>query len=325
MVVAYTERRAGREGALLFGVQSGFATIVDDFTLAGNGRIWSSTLEFEAHKKILEMPKEFMSRLGGLSADFDTGIGPEGSVIVQASPESVEIFLRSAWGGFAAGVFTRATQVAEFLTLGWVEDRFTTGASVKRLVRNRDVVIHDLTIDIESTEMVMLSGLYWGSARSDRKLDALSGVTLPAAPMQDQDDNVFQGRDAVLTRDPAGDNEKIAFESVRLKINRNIGVRYFMSDGWRVYYRGSGVSLELETQTADEIWNVIDKTNGQVGQDYKLTVSAPSPAKTLTMDLRDVIFRPGALGHDGQDYRDHVATAWPRVKSGGAYLDLALA
>ncbi len=98
-----------------------------------------------------------------------------------------------------------------------------------------------------------------------------------------------------------------------------------MSNGWRLHFQGSAVSLELETQTADEIWNVIDKTNGQVGQDYRLTVSAPAPSTTLTFDLRDVLFRPGALGHDGQDYRNHVATAWPRVKSGGAYLDIALA
>lgn len=323
----YTKQRPGRSGALLYGVQSAKGTIVDDLTAADTGRIWSTRYETPGAQEIVEEPEFHMSAADAPSLDFDTKEGPQGIVRAEMTPDSVEKFLRSAWGAFAAGAFTKRTQVGEFLTLAWVEDRFDPGVSTERLVRLSDVVIHRLAFEIESNGKAEMLGTYAGRASPlEVKLNALGGVTLPVAPMDPADQNLFTGRSALLTRDPAGDNEAIAFDKVTVVIDRLFEPEYHMSEGLAdAAYGGTLVRIVLEKQVADETWNFTDKTQAEASQDWRLVLVAPSPAKTLTFDFNDVLFRPGAFGHDGQEYLAHVATGFPKLDSGGSFLDISLA
>lgn len=325
MPANYTNPRPGRSAALLFGVQAAKGTLVSDFTAADTGRIWSTLFEAAPALELVTPPEGYMSRGGAPSVDYDTGVGPGGRIVCHATPESVEYFLRNGWGSFAGGAFTRLAQVGEWLTLAWVEDRFDAGTSTERLVRLRDCLIHALAIDVDSDGMVMLEAQYRGAARTNTPLDTIGGITLPSAPMQPADQNVYAGRSATLIRDPAGDNETLSFARLSVEIDANLIEDWTMSSGYLVAMAGEhDVTLQIEALVADEFWNIIDQVNASIPQDYRLTVTAPSPASTLTLDFRDVTWRPGMVGSEGQEYRRAAGTGYPRIKADGSFVDITI-
>lgn len=325
-MVEYTEQRPGRSGALLYGIQSAKTVIVDDFTAPDTGVVWSSRFGVPGAQEFNEAPEWHMSKADAPSQDFDTKEGPKDVVQSQMTPDLVDKFLRNAWGPAVAGVFSRASQVNEFLTLAWVEDRFDPGVSTERLIRISDVLIHRLAFEIESNGEAEMVGDYAGrSSPLEVKLNALGGVTLPAAPMEPSDKNLFTGRSALLTRDPAGVAEAVAFDKLTVVIDRLLSEDYHMSEGSSdVAYGSVLVTLILEAQAAEESWNITDKTQAEASEDYRLVLTAPSPASTLTFDFHDVLFRSGIFGHDGREYLPYVATGFPKLDSSDDFLDIVL-
>lgn len=306
-------------------IQSAEGTIVDDFTTATAKRVWSKVAEIDPAPAVNDPAENHMSQGGGppTEGEYETKEGPSGVIEAHCTPQSIEFFLRNNFGPFAAGSFSLASQVTEFLTLAWVENRFAPTSSTRRLVRIKDAWISALIIEVLATGMVTLIAQYSGSDRDVKKLNALGPVTLPPAPIDPTDRNLFAGRSKTLTRDPSGDNEKVEFDSLRIVLSQGLTSEWTMSDAWDISKMGNLiVTLELESKTADEQWNILDKATTQ--EAYRLTLLAASPAKTLTFDFTDVTFRKRPVGHDGQIYRPYLSVGYPKKNSSGSFVAISL-
>ena len=277
-------------------------------------------------KELNEEPETWMSEGEAPSQDHDTKEPPEGIFRAEMTDEIAQVLLRNNWGSVAAGVFTKRTFMVDWLSLAWVENRFAPGTATERLIRYGDIMIHRLEFDIESNGFTTLVAHYAGrQSPLVVKLDALGGVTLPAANMEPADKNVFQGRTALLTRDPVGDNEGVPFNRIVLVIDRQVHRDYHMSEGLPdLTYGEVLVQLLVESEAADQMWNIVDQADAETPQDFRITITAPAPALTLQLDLHDVVFRVGAFGHEEMEYVENVSSGFPKRDSVGDFLDISI-
>lgn len=309
--------------------QAARGVIVDDFTAGDAQRIWSELALLEPQRKLVDPPLRWKTSDKGPPgiSSFDTRRGREGDIVAQATYSTLTLFLRSNWGPLVAGAFELKTQINEWMTLAWVEDKFNPASSTKRLVRHRDAWVHRLTMRIVSTGKITLQAEYAARATLDTSLDAPGPVVLPTAPIGPTDQNVFAGRSAQLFRDPLGDNERITFERLEIIISQGLGATWRKMGGWEIWKVGEAlVDLVFPTRAADAGWEIIDRTNAETRQRYRLIATAPNPARTLTMDFFDVNFVADdrLIGHEARQARGFELRGRPHVDLSGKFVDISL-
>ena len=319
-----TNVRAGRSTRAIIGIQAAKGT-----ALAALGG--ASAIKVRAPRASWPAGEEFSdpawnSDSDGAGSDEASHLIPaakRGEILVRPTPATVEYLFRSHWGPLSLGAFERKTQVYQWLTLAFVENRF---ASVGRLVRFSDAWVHALRFEVESSGRCLLAAAYAAEASDVRSLAALSGVTLPAAPMEPADQNEFPGRSGVLTRDPAGDAEELPFARVSIEFDGGLRSRKFPSDtNPSVYSSGHRrVSLNVEGRIGDELWQLIDASRAGTREAYRLEVAAPSPAKTFAVDLASVTWNPDSLSVSRTSYDSFGASGVALANDAGDFVDLTL-
>lgn len=326
-MVVPTNVRVGRIAALLVGVQTAKGTPVSDFTSGANGRAWS-----DAYGDDLGPLK---SNAGGwmtqplLETDARYGVGKlaQGSLTAKATPQSLGWFLRSNWGSYSGGVWTLLGQVNEWLSFGWVEN-VLTGAT-QYFHRISDAWLHSLTLRATPYDPLTIEAEYAAEVvGTPVALNALGGITLPAAPMNPDDVNVFPGRMVKLFRDPTGANVEIALHSFAITFDQGLGSMWDMAGGkWRVYkvgHPGPRVLVEFTAHVSDETWGILTQSRAGTKERYRITAAAEDPTQTLTIDLYQMDFEFDLVGHAGQRFVQFSAIGQAHRDSDGNFVTIAL-
>ena len=106
---------------------------------------------------------------------------------------------------------------------------------------------------------------------------------------------------------------------------RQVHRDYHMSEGLPdLTYGEVLVQLLVESEAADQMWNIVDQADAETPQDFRITITAPAPALTLQLDLHDVVFRVGAFGHEEMEYVENVSSGFPKRDSVGDFLDISI-
>lgn len=325
-MVVPTKVRAGRVTAVLLGLQSAFGTPVSNFTAAGAGRVWSNEAGIDAAVEFTEA--------GGWMTQPQMEPGAKepharrGVIPIKATPTSLERLLRSNWGPFAAGAFTLASQVNEWLSVGWVES--VVGGSTEFFYRQHDAWVHRLTLRASKVGALMAFAEYAAESDADPvALNALGGITLPGAPMSVVDKNIFAGRSVRFFRDPAGANVEIDLHSIAVHIDQNLAsdwdmMRQLMSV-YKAGHPGPRVLVEVFGYVSDETWAILTDARAGTRRRFRLTATAPSPAKTLTIDFYEMDFRVRELGHRGNRYRPFHGRGEAHRSDSGDFVGITMA
>lgn len=293
--------RAGRAGRLLASFQSAKGTAVSDFTAAA--RVWTEDFALHALKEKTR-PGPWMTELFAEHADSRHSYkGPNRHrLTAQATYQLLDLLLRSNWGPGVA--YTLRSQVAttDWLSLGWVEN--VASGATENLVRSWNAWCHRLALKVEGTGYCHVEAEFASEKVDDAvALNALGGITLPAAPMTPTDQNVFTGRDTTLTRDPLGAAVALRFHELTLTLDQRLVHDWDqMQQVYDVYKGGkTEVLLEVRGRLGDETWELLKKNRAGTKQRYRLVSTAPAPARTLTVNLYEVDFHGvDEVGHDGQ-------------------------
>ena len=331
-MVATTNPRVARSVRSLMALQGAKGTPASDFTVADSESLWTESKEHD-HGRLRVEPGPWMTSDEGETVDSDAELprARGGRVFAQLTPKNVELLLRNSWGPLAAGAFTLDSQVNEHASFAWVEDRFLAASPAQRLVRIYDAWTRRLEIAVDSIGKSMISGMFAGERRDFFELDAVGGLTLPAAPMTPGDRNVFAGRSASLVLDPTGLNVPLPFDTLLLSLDQQMlegedGYWDMMRMASGVFKQGKPiVQLQVSALLGDQWWDVIDDLESEVRNHFRLTLTAPSPAKTFTVDLYEVAMVVEPLRYDGQTGRPmFTGTGRAYDDKSGNFVDLTL-
>lgn len=301
MPLVHTNRRVRRKLAPLVAVQSARGVVAGDFTAAGAERLW--TREAWVDPDVPKSPPgPWMTELGTEAAASRYGIAdqPRGQIFAVATPKALELLLRSNWGPFAAGAFTLASQISEWMTLGYVED--VTAGSPQNLVRAQDCFFHRLAIEVSRSEgKLHLRASYDGRRNVIDPLDALpGGVVLPAPPMAPADTRAYGVRKAELVREPAGQNASLLYERLEIILDQRVTSEWTQTDKWDVYKCGKTKAwIRFDGMATDETWQSITDNRAGTKRHFRLAAStAPfTPLSFFQMDFYSVDFELERLGH----------------------------
>lgn len=317
---AETLRRVGRLSRILAGFQTAKGTIVDDFTTAAAAVVWAENVKLPAHLPKNDVP-DWMTQLETQDESSRHSLPDRaaGQLIGPATPKNIEWFLRSNWGPFAAGSFSLASQINEWLTLAYVES--ISAGSTERLVRIRDAWIHRLTVSAAMPRgLLILQGDWAGRRTSNRLLNAGAPVVLPASPMTPPDFGFFAVRTAEFLRDPIGLNERIRFSNLEIQLEQQVRTEHTATDGWEVWKQGKAkVRVVLRGNVSEETWALIDANRAGTKFPFRLVaVSSGGSPMTLTIDLQNVDFTFENIGFDpGRRYVDFEAEGMAGKSTGG--------
>lgn len=327
-MVTPTKVRTGRATALLAGLQSAKGTPVSNFTAAaGVGRLWTNRALTDVGPRKSDPAGWMMKPQLETDGRYSSSRALADRLVCKATPKSLEILLRSNWGGLSAGSFTLANQVNEWLSLGWVEN-ITAGAT-EYFHRIHDAWIHRLKLRATMAGSALLEAEY--AAERDTAptaLNALVGITLPVAPIAVDDKNVFAGRQVRLFRDPTGANQELDLHWVEVTLDQNLGTIWSMMDAATAVFKkgfpGPRVTIALRAHVANETWTLLSNARGGTKQRFRLTASAVSPAKTLQIDFYEVDFEVQALGHEGQRYVEFAGVGQAHLDGSGNFVSISL-
>lgn len=316
--------RIADKGAVLMAVQTGEGAVVTDFTTAGTARLWTNDALIDGGTGKNEQGGTSMtSEQDHESSRYEIVLPKEGRLIVKATPESVEFLLRSNWGPFSSGTFTLSNQVNEWFTLLYLES--VIDGDSQKAFRLVDTFFHRVTILAADHAEVLLDVEY---ASRSRLIGANSGLTLPtlapnsAAPA---DLNVFAVDDVEFVRDPAGDNVKIRNSSIGARFDQQAAIDDAMTrDDAVVHKMGDElVSIAFSGQATAESVKMLEDAAANSKQTFRTTLTAPSPASTLTLEMNNMDFDVEGLGHVGLDSRELVGTGVATLL-GSAFVDIML-
>lgn len=291
--------RSGRAAALLMGVQAAKASPVSNFASGSAGAVWSEEYGSDVGRMKSAAAAWMTSALIHQAGRFNLASAREGQLRAKATPALLEWLLRSNWGAFSAGAFTLASQVSEWLTLGFIED--TTPSPQGVLHRIYDAWPHTLALLAELYQPLIVEAAY----AAEREVDPenVEAVVHPARPMFPADSNIFPGRLVTLHRDPTGENEEIPWRSLALTIDQRAVVEWDMMAQRDAVYKGGHpgplVTLELAGEPCDQLWRLIYDSRTGVKTRYRLRAEAPDPAVALQIDMHQVDWEILEIGHAG--------------------------
>lgn len=320
-----TNVRAGRVTALFAAFQAALGTPIATFTTAH--RLWSDSAELSIDAGHTVEPGMQEGEAPLSASIYRNPDMPAGRLTFKATPASLRTALDSNWGAFSAGAWSLASQVTDTrrLTLGWCEN---SAAQVGKIVRVRDAWFHRVTLAVDSrTGMLMLECDYAGRVELNAALSG-GGVTLPSAPMQPADKDVFPKRLVTLRRDPASANVSLRFDELRLTLEHGLLHEYGMGGGCAEVWKAgpARARLEVVTRYADETWQVLTNSLASTKQRYRLTcVTDDASPSTLTIDLYELLLKAERVGHEGKDYATARFVGEAAVDSSGNFVSLALA
>ena len=327
-MVTETSRRAATLTALLMAKQSAYGTIATDFSspTADTARLWTAGVGVGVGR-LKKRPQGWMttSLAGGTTGSHSLPDRSVGAFVALATPESLEMLLRSNWGAFAVGSFTLASQVNEYFTLGWVESRLS--GSTQKLVRVKDAWCHELTLRSVGVGRLTLEAQYAARTTPDTALNSLGAIVLPSLTSDVPPDvNLFSTRTCQLIRDPLGANVDLRYAELELTFRQQVTAEHWMTDGFGVHKKGlTEVELAVRGYVSDETWAILNDNRSDTKRRFRLVATAPSPAKTLQIDLYEMNLEVGELGHRGpREYRALELRGVAAVDSSSNFVTISL-
>ena len=316
--------RAGIQTALLIAKQSAKGVLATNFTTADSTRVWSETpmVDFGRRKS---RPGPWMTSTRSEATGGRYGLSKlqEGTITTKCTPKVLELFLRSNWGPYAAGVFALGTQIAEWYTLAWLEKAENDD---HKLVRIRDVFFHRLTLLVRPLQAVLIRADYAGIEPVEADAP-VAGVTLPAMLANNPtpaDTNVFAAQDVQFRRDPAGANVSLVYHNLDVTLDQRVLAKYWMTSGPTVYKGGkTNVTVDYRSKAADETWPLLQNAMNGTKETFRMLATAPSPVKTLTIDMPELDFEFEPIGHNGVTYTE-LAGHGQSHESGAVFASISL-
>jgi hypothetical protein len=308
-----TNLRSGRRVALLAAVQSAKGTPSTAFASAAVWRTHSTEIPVSPEKSSETWMAEPVA--AAPEERFTIADRPAGRLDAVATPDVLDLLLRSNWGPKSGSSYTLKTQVNEWLTLAWVE--WAAAASVGQVARIQDAWVHRLVLRAGFPRgFLMATGAFLGRRiLIDPK--GSGGLAFPAswAP----EGNPFTVNAAAFIRDPAGANVSIRLRELEVLFDQraaphdwDMGSLLFM-----VHKAGPAeVTAEFRAEVSDEAWATITDARAGTKRAFRFTASAQSPAKTLTVNLNEMDFTFRELGHDGKDMREIVGKGRAHLSAG---------
>lgn len=319
-----TNVRAGRSTRVILGLQSAKGTALAALGGANAIKVRSAESGVDPSPEWNDPAWMSTGGAGGLAGERVVPRPKTGRLVTRPTPATLEWFFRSHWGPLAAGSFTRKTQVNEWATVALVENRFS--ATAEKLVRLYDAWLHRVGLVVVSSGRTALLADVAAEADDVRPLNALAGVTLPAANMEPGDLNEFAGRSATLRRAPSGANAIVPFERLTLDFDGGLISRWSMADGKCLVYSSGHrrVGIQIQGRIHDEAWEKLTNARAGTAESYRLTMTAPNPSKTFTVTLHSVRWTVDALATRGTEYGPFVASGQAMVTDAGNFVDLTL-
>jgi hypothetical protein len=327
-MVVPTNVRVGRLSALLVGVQSAKGTAVSNFTSGSVGRLWSEDVGVDASPLKSDAGEWMDLPQMGTEARHEIPALSEGSIVVKATPTSLNYLLRSNWGSYSGGVWALKQAVSEWLSIGWVES-VLTGATEK-FIRLWDAFLHRVIFRASPYEALSIEADYAAEqADTPVALDALAGITLPTPPMAVADKGVFPGRRVRFFRDPAGANVEFDLHSIAVSIDQGIGSHWDMASGvhrvWKSGHPGPRVRVELSAHVSDEAWGLMSRAISGSKDRYRLTAVCELTGQTLQMDFYEMDFEFSPVGHIGQRAVQFAGLGQAHRDGSGNFVTISLA
>lgn len=321
-----TNPRPGRTWRTLLAAQSAKGTPVSNFTTAT--QTWATMTDVQYGNDQIE-PDWWMTTANAdhVRSRYNVKNLGGGQIEGHATPALASILLQSLFGPYAANSFTLVGYVNKWLSLALIEDKTLTNGSL-RLVRPNDALIHELMVSVDSTGYCELRAAYAAEATDTTTLNNLAalGVTLPAAPMESVDHNVFAGRAATLRRDPAGANVAVPFDQLSLLLSVNLdGFWDQMGRRTRAVRRGPlTTSLIMTSRAGDESWQLALDSAAGTSQTYALTLTDAPSGHALTFTLYGMTFNVSRFGVKDQEYPPMVARGMATQNLSGNFVGITL-
>ena len=303
-----TNARAGRLWRTLLAEQTAKGTPVDDFTNAV--QLWTTNAGADASAGYIN-PEWWMSFVNDYNAArYAPAIASRESFATYATPTLLESVLQSLFGTYATPLFEPTGYVAKWLTLAFIEDKTLVNTG-HQFMRFSDTLVHELTLDVDANGFVDATCAYAAETYDNDSIDltVVDGATLPDAPMDDVDLNVFPGRTVTLRRDPSGANTLIPFERLAITLNARADIEWDQC-GQKDRVKKNGpttATLVIQARTGDELWAALADADEDVKTAYRVTMTAPN-GRVLTMTFHNVSFNVSPLTVRNQNYESPVLT-----------------
>lgn len=299
-----TNLRSGRQVALLAAVQSAKGTPQTAFDTSPV--FWTHSTEIPVSPEKTE--ESWMAETVGPAPEERTNIGDRsmGRFVAAVTPNMIDLLLRSNWGPKSGSAYTLASQINEWLTLGWVE--WAAAGNIGKVVRTQDGWIHRLALRAEFPRgyLVAIASFIGRQILVDAK--GSGGLTLPSSWSPER--NPFVVNSATFVLDPAGSNVSLRLREIEIELNQRAAPSEWDYADLQYCVIKAGptdVHVRLRAEVSDETWALITDARAGTKRTFRFTSVAQSPAKTLTITFNNLDFTFDEIGHDSRDMREIVA------------------
>jgi len=319
-----TNVRAGRTWRTLVAAQLAKGTAIENFN--GAAQTWNVEAKQDGYGDQIAA-EWWMSYPTGyyVQARYNAGELTKGVILARATPTLTSLTLQSLYGSLAGSTFTLTGYVNTWLSIAFVEDKTLTNTAT-RVVRLSDALVHQLSVNVDSQGFVDLALGVAAEVVEDTTLSDLDALDLilPIAPMNLVDTDVFAGRVATLTRDPAGSATDIPFERMTIKLDENLEEQWDQcGQVTRAIRRGPlSASIVVTGKPADEHWQMaLDSYNG-VPRTYRAQMTAG--AHVLTFTFSNVTFNVDSFGLNDQTFDPMTSTGVATLDGSGNFVSVTL-
>jgi hypothetical protein len=290
-----TNLRAGTRSALLAGFQTGKGTALDDLSSARN--VWASPVEMDISP--IKSEDEWMtsSPLTDSAERINKATKPFGVFRSVATPDTLDLILRSNWGARTGNTFTLSNTVPDWITLLWVEDRNlpTRGAAV----RVSDVWLHKVTL--EHFDGLVRARCDWAGRGVNQYTPLPETIVLPST-IGPADSERFSRQQFRVTRDPDGVDQEFSAEALSLEIDQRLVHQWDMSDGINLRKGGKPkLSIRFMSRVTDETWQILQRSASAEKDAWRIELL--TAGASLRIDLAAVEFRFDPIGRDALNLR----------------------
>lgn len=286
-------------------------------------RLWTEDDKFAIGTPKRDHGGQAMTQEEGddVSSRYNLPDESSGRILVKATPESVDFLLRSNWGPLTGSNYTLQSQVPKFFTVAFVES--VVGSDLQKMIRYPDAFFHRLTFIIRDLGPVLIDAEFISAPKLVSTNAGLVAMT-PDDPAP-ADINVFTMRDAEFRRDPAASNVDIRFSAIVATLDQRGTNAFSMTGEVRTRKLGrTRASLVVSAQISDEVWILIDNSTAGTKEALRVRTTAPSPAKTLTLDFFNTNFQFEETGRAGLDMVEAVGEAIATRDALGNFVTLTL-
>lgn len=232
---------------------------------------------------------------------------PRGRIVAAATPDVMDLLLRSNYGPPSGGEYELKTQVNQWLTIGWVEH--AASGNVGKIVRIQDAWVDRLELRAMFPRGYLVAIADFIGRKILPTVKGSGGISVPGSFNPERNPFTFNG--AGFIQDPDGSPVAIRIRELRVILEQVAAEQEWDMGDLLVRALKAGPArpaIEARFEVSDESWRLIDDSRSDTKRDFSFAVQAQSPVKTFEMRLNQMDFAFEDLGHIGKDMREVIAT-----------------